>query len=190
VKKNIAILISGRGSNMEAIIKNALQGILSDVCNISVVIANNAEALGLNIAAQYGIPTACVLSKGKTRCDFEKELIVCLQEYHIDVVVLAGFMRILSPYFVVRFPQRIINIHPADPNQYRGMHGYQWAYDNHLESTKVTVHYVEEGVDTGAVIASADVDLHGCSSLEEVEKRGLKIEHEFYSKVLKGILME
>jgi len=96
-------------------------------------------------------------------------------------------MKVLDQSIISNFPERIINIHPADTSEHQGLHAYDWAWENKLSSTKITVHYVDEGLDTGNVIAKAEVDLAGCSSLEEVEKVGLKIEHKFYSKCLEMI---
>ena len=107
-----------------------------------------------------------------------------------DYVILAGYMKIIPPEIIKLFPKRIINIHPADTALHRGLHGYKWAFENNLKKTKITVHFVDEGLDTGEVIAKADVDLQGASSLKEVEKRGLAVEHKFYSECLKKIFTE
>ncbi len=184
MKKRIAIFISGRGSNMETIVRNVQDGILKDVCEVALVLSNKENAYGLTVAESLGVPTAVIVSKGKKRAEFEQELIDFLKPYQIDYIVLAGFMRILSPLFVRAYKNRIINIHPADTAQFQGIGGYEWAYEKRLQTTKITVHFVDEGVDTGKVIAQKEVDLRGAESLEEVEKRGLKVEHEFYSDAL------
>ena len=93
-------------------------------------------------------------------------------------------MRILSDVFIKKYSGKIINIHPADTDLHQGLHAYEWAFNNKMQETKITVHYVNEGVDTGKVIARARVDLKGAKTLEEVEKRGLAVEHKFYSQVL------
>jgi len=188
VKKRVAIFISGRGSNMEAIVRQAQNGILKDVCEVALVFSNKPDAKGLKIAADLGVPTASIASKGKSREQFEKEVIEFLKPYKIDYIVLAGFMRILSPLFVREFKNRIINIHPADTRLFKGVGGYEWAFENKLNSTKITVHFVDEGVDTGPIIAQKEVDLRGAETLEEVEKRGLRAEHEFYSEALRRVL--
>ena len=190
MKKRIAIFISGRGSNMEAILKQVQDGILKDVCEVVLVFSNKPEAKGLETAKKFGVPTAVIPSKGKSREAFEQQVIDLLRPYNIDYVVLAGFMRILSPLFVRAYKNRIINIHPADTNQFQGVGGYRWAFENKLPETKITVHLVDEGVDTGPVIAQRSVDLRGADTLEEVEKRGLKVEHEFYSEALKKVFSE
>ncbi len=187
MKKRIAIFISGRGSNMVAIVKNAESGRLKDLCAIVLVFANKKDARGLEIAKQYGIETACIESRGKKREDFDREVVKLLEPYQLDYIVLAGFMRILSPVFVRAYRKRIINIHPADTAEFQGVDAYKWAYENGLNKTKITVHYVDEGIDTGPVIAQREVDLTGAETLEEVEKRGLRVEHNFYSEVLEDV---
>ena len=187
MKKRIAVFISGRGSNMEAIVRETRQGILKDVCEVVLVLSNKAGAKGLEIARQWNVPTAVIPSKGKSREAFEREVIAFLEPYRPDYIVLAGFMRILSPVFIRAYKNRIINIHPADTKLFQGVGGYEWAFKNKLTSTKITVHFVDEGVDTGPIIAQYEVDLKGAGTLEEVERRGLKAEHEFYSKALKEL---
>ena len=189
-KKRIAIFISGRGSNMEAIARQVQDGILKDVCEIALVFSNKPQAKGLEIAKKFGLPVAAIPSKGKSREAFEREVLELLQPYRIDYVVLAGFMRILSPLFIRAYKNRIINIHPADTRLFQGVGGYEWAFENKLPSTKITVHFVDEGVDTGPIIAQREVDLRGADTLEEVERRGLAAEHEFYSQALRKVLTE
>jgi len=187
MKKKIAIFISGRGSNMEAIVKNAQSGMLQDCCEVTLVFSNKSDARGLEIARKLGISTACIESKGKKREEFEREVVQLMQPYQIDYIVLAGFMRILSPVIIHAYRNRIINIHPADTAQFKGLDAYKWAFEQRLPSTKITVHYVDEGVDTGQMIAQREVDLRGATTLEEVEHRGLNVEHNFYSEVLHHI---
>jgi phosphoribosylglycinamide formyltransferase-1 len=190
MKKRIMIFISGRGSNMEAIVKNAQTGILKDCCEIVLVFANKKEARGLEIARQLGIKTAYLESKGKQREDFDREIVTLLKPYQPDYLVFAGYMRVISPVLIEPYRNRIINIHPADTALYQGAHGYEWAFENKLESTEITVHLVDEGVDTGKVLAQREVDLRGAISLEEIEQRGLKVEHAFYSEVLKKVFTD
>ncbi len=184
MKKKIAILLSGRGSNMESIVRNVQNGILKNICEVALVLSNKEDAYGLTIANEFGVQTKVIISKGKKRTEFEQEVIKFLKSYNLDYIVLAGFMRILSPLFVRAYKNKIINIHPADTAQFQGVGGYEWAFKNKLETTKITVHYVDEGVDTGGIIAQKEVDLRGTDTLEEVEKLGLKVEHEFYSEAL------
>lgn len=182
--KKIIILISGRGSNMASIAKSVQSGILKDVCSIQSVLSNNPSAAGLHKAEEFDIPTYVIVSKGKKRETYNALLQDWLKKENPDFIVLAGYMKILSPEIIREFPQKIINIHPADTTQHQGLHGYDWAFENKLETTKITVHYVDEGLDTGRIIGQSTVNLMGCKSLEEVEKRGLKVEHKFYSECL------
>lgn len=186
--KKIAIFISGRGSNMQAILEQCKNGVLKAKAQVVLVFANNPNALGLETAKSYGIPTATIDSKGKKRLAFDQEVIDLLADYEFDYIVLAGYMRVLSKTFVQAFKNKIINIHPADTHLHKGLHAYEWAFKEKLLHTKITVHYVDEGVDTGNIIAQAVVNLDGATSLEEVEKRGLAVEHRFYSEVLAEVL--
>ena len=186
-KKRIAIFISGRGSNMEAIVKNVRTGILKDCCEVVLVFSNKKDARGLKIAEEMGVHTECIESKGKKRKDFDREIVELLKPFHLDYIVLAGYMRIISPGLIGQYKNRIINIHPADTALYQGAHAYEWAFENKLETTKISVHLIDEGVDTGPVLEQREVDLKGAKSLEEVEQRGLQVEHGFYSEVLEKV---
>lgn len=170
---------------MEAIIKNVQDGILKNCCEVALVFANTKEARGLQIAEGYGIKTASIESRGKKRQDFDREVVEFLEPFNLDYIVLAGYMRILSPVFIKVYRNTVINIHPADTVAYQGIHGYEWAFENKLDTTKITVHFVDEGVDTGSILAQQEVDLRGAETLEEIEQRGLKVEHTFYSEVLR-----
>lgn len=183
-RRRIAILISGRGSNMAVILRNAQEGDLGRVCEVALVFANEPDAPGLAIARGRGVPTACLSSRGRDRREFDRDLVDLLEPYHLDYLVLAGYMRLLSPVVIDRYRNRIVNIHPADSRAYQGIHGYQWAFEQGLPKTLVTVHLVDEGMDTGPILAQAEVDLRGAGSLAEVERRGLAVEHRFYSAVL------
>lgn len=186
--KRIAILISGRGSNMQAILQEIDHGILRGLAQPVLVFSNNPAAPGLEIAQAKEIPTQSLSSKGFKRSTFDKKVIDILEPYQPDLIVLAGYMRILSPLFIQHYPKKIINIHPADTKEHQGLGGYEWAYENQLKETKITVHYVDEGLDTGSIIQQEIVDLQGVESLEDVEKRGLAVEHKLYSKALKAII--
>jgi phosphoribosylglycinamide formyltransferase-1 len=186
-KKRIAIFISGRGSNMEAIVRNVQSGILQDCCDVALVFGNKKEAPGLQIAENLGLHTEYIESKGKRREEFDREIVALLESFNLDYIVLAGYMRIISSPLLERYRGRIINIHPADTAAYQGAHAYQWAFENTLETTKITVHLIDAGVDTGQVLAQAEVDLCGATTLSEIEQRGLKVEHQFFSEVLKKV---
>lgn len=172
---------------MAALLKNIQDGILKDLCRVELVFSNKPDAPGLTIAEEYGVKTACIESKGKKREVFDQEVVDYLDNYNLDYIVLAGYMRILSPVFISAYRNKIINIHPADSSEYRGVGAYEWAFENHMDFTKITVHFVDEGVDTGPVIGKQVVDLRGCETLEEVEKTGLATEHAFYSEALRRV---
>lgn len=173
---------------MNALIDSCESGILKDVAEIVVVFANQPQAAGLETAAEAGIPTLSYPSKGTPRAVFDQKVLTLLERYAPDYIVLAGYMRVLSPDFVAAYPRRIINIHPADTTQHQGLHAYEWAWEEGLDETKITVHYVDEGLDTGTIIAQYPVDLRGANSLEEVQRRGLAVEHQNYQHALQQIL--
>jgi len=180
----LAILLSGRGSNMLALAEAVRAGALRGLAEVAVVFSNDPAAPGLAAAADLGLPTASLPSKGRKREAFDLEVVELLGAYRPDYVVLAGYMRVLSPAFVRAFAGRIVNIHPADTHQHQGLHAYEWAFDNHLAETKITVHLVDEGLDTGPVLAQHVVNLVGAATLEEVQRRGLAVEHELYAETL------
>lgn len=184
----LAILLSGRGSNMLALAEAVRTGVLHGVAEVAVVFSNDSAAGGLEAATDLGLPTASLTSRGRKREDFDREVVTILQGYQPDYVVLAGYMRVLSPVFVRAFAGRIINIHPADTHQHQGLHAYEWAFDNHLPETKITVHLVDEGLDTGPILAQRVVNLSGADTLAEVQRRGLAVEHELYADTLRQLI--
>jgi phosphoribosylglycinamide formyltransferase-1 len=184
----LAILLSGRGSNMLALAEAVRAGVLQGQAEIVVVFSNDPAAPGLDSAAALGLPTASLSSKGRKREEFDREVVATLQAYQPDYVVLAGYMRVLSPTFVRAFAGRIINIHPADTHQHQGLHAYEWAFDNRLPETKITVHLVDEGLDTGPILAQQVVNLEGANTLAEVQRRGLAIEHTLYAETLAALI--
>ncbi len=185
--KKLAILISGRGSNMKAIAESCQNGVLKNIAQVTIVISNKLNAKGLQTAKDLGIPTFAIESKSITRKEFDQKVLTLLKATKVDYILLAGFMRRLTKGFTDTFPKKIINIHPADTNQHRGLGAYEWAWKNQLPSTKITVHYVNDKIDDGQIIAQADVDLREAKSLQEVEAKGLAVEHQFFAQALKTI---
>lgn len=186
----LAILLSGRGSNMVALVEAVQRGVLQGVAEVAVVFSNKPDAPGLTTAAALGCPTASLAPEGRKRAEYDAAVVDVLRQYQPDYVVLAGYMRILSPVFVRAFAGRIVNIHPADTHQHQGLHAYEWAFENHLPETKITVHLVDEGLDTGPILAQAPVDLRGADTLAEVERRGLAVEHQLYANTLAQLIRQ
>ncbi len=169
---------------MESILQATQNGILKGVGACVLVFSNQPDAKGLEIAQKMGVKTHTIPSKGRNRAAYDREIREFIEDYEFDFIVLAGYMRILSNTFIQQFPNKIINIHPADTTQHQGLHGYEWAFENHLVETKITIHFVDVGLDTGKIIAQKTVDLKGVKALEEVEQRGLAVEHQFYPETL------
>lgn len=185
----VAILISGRGSNMVALAQSARDGVLAGHCEIAAVISSRPGAAGLDKAREMGLETVALDAKTMNKEAYEDALLAALAKVRADVVVLAGYMRILSPRVIAAYRGRILNIHPADTKLHQGLHGYGWAFEQKLPATKITVHIVDEGLDTGAILAQREVDLRGADTRAEVERRGLAVEHELYPEALKTFLL-
>ena len=184
----LAILLSGRGSNMLALAEAVRHGVLQNVAEVAVVFSNDPDAPGLQAATMLGLPTASLASQGRKRAAFDQDVVALLLGYQPDYVVLAGYMRVLSPAFVQAFAGRIVNIHPADTHQHQGLRAYEWAFDNHLAETSITVHLVDEGLDTGPILAQQVVNLEGADTLAEVQQRGLAVEHVLYAETLAALI--
>jgi len=175
-------LLSGRGSNFEAIARKVQAGKIP--AEIAVVISNKEEAPGFETARKMGLTTRFIPSKGKEREAFDREVAAVLKEFQVDLVCLAGFMRILSPYFVREFPGRILNIHPALLPAFPGEEAQKQALDYGVKFTGCTVHIVDEGVDTGPIVCQAVVPVLDDDSVETLAARILKEEHRIYSEAI------
>jgi phosphoribosylglycinamide formyltransferase-1 len=184
--KRIGILLSGRGSNFEAIAKNVQAGKIS--AEIAIVISNKEGAGGLDIARLLGIKAICIPSKGKEREAFEQELVTALRDAKVDLVCLAGFMRVLTPYFIRAFQGRILNIHPALLPSFPGVDAQKQALEYGARFSGCTVHFVDEGVDTGAVVCQAAVPIHDDDTAETLAARILKEEHRIYTEAINLVL--
>ena len=181
--KNLGILLSGRGSNFEAIARNVLAGTLP--ARIALVISNRADAGGLERARALGFPARFIPSKGKDRDAYDNELIAALRESEVNIVCLAGFMRLLGPGFVRAFPSRILNIHPALLPAFPGLEAQKQALDYGVKFTGCTVHLVDEGVDTGPILSQAVVPVLEDDTVETLSARILKEEHRIYSEAIR-----
>ncbi|MEE9912597.1 MAG: phosphoribosylglycinamide formyltransferase [Deltaproteobacteria bacterium] len=180
----LGVLISGSGSNLQSIIDHIEKGALP--AQISIVISNNPEAYGLTRAKEYGIPCAVLNhQKFSSREEFDGELIRLLSDAGVDLVVLAGFMRILTATFLHAFPRKIINIHPALLPAFPGTHVQQKALDYGVKFSGCTVHFVDEGVDTGPIIIQAVVPVHSDDTADTLAARILKEEHKIYPQAIR-----
>ena len=180
--KKLGILLSGRGSNFEAIARNVQTGKIA--AEIALVISNKEEALGLARAKEMGYATRFIPSKGKEREAFDREVVAALNEYQADLVCLAGFMRILSPFFIRAFPHRILNIHPALLPSFAGVDAQKQALEYGVKYTGCTVHFVDEGVDTGPIVRQAVVPILDEDTVETLSARILKEEHRIYTEAI------
>ncbi len=181
---NIGILISGRGSNLEAILKAKKQGKLKS--NISIVISNKKNAKGIKIAKEYGIQTVIVDSaKFKTREKFDREISRILEEKNVDLVVLAGYMRILSDFFIQKYENRLINIHPSLIPSFQGLKAQKQALDYGVMFSGCTVHFVTKELDNGPIIVQAVVPVFPEDTEETLSNRILEYEHRIYPQAIK-----
>ena len=180
--KKLGILLSGRGSNFEAIARNVQAGRIP--AEIAVVISNKADAQGLATAREMGLATRVIPSKGKEREAFDREVVAVLREFQVDLVCLAGFMRILSPTFIREFPQRILNIHPALLPAFPGEEAQRQALEYGVKFSGCTVHLVDEGVDSGPIVCQAVVPVRDDDTPETLAARILKEEHCIYSEAI------
>lgn len=182
----IAVLASGSGSNLQAIIDATVRGTLD--AEIRLVLCNRSNAYALERAKKAGIPTSTILHTGfDSREAFDAEMIKQLQEADIEYVVLAGFMRLLTPQFIQAFAGKIINIHPALLPSFKGAHGIADAVDYGVTLAGCTVHFVDEIMDNGAIIAQAVVPVTANEPADDVQKRVLGFEHRLYPQVLQWI---
>ncbi len=179
----IGVLLSGSGTNLQAIIDAIARGELAAA--IKVVISNRADAYGLVRARQHGLPTVVVPHKDfPTREAFEAELIRILQAHHVELVVLAGFMRLLSPVFIRAFRQRIMNIHPALLPAFPGTHAQRQALERGVRIAGATVHFVDEEMDHGPIIVQAAVPVYPDDTEETLSTRILAQEHRIYAQAI------
>ena len=182
----IGVLASGRGSNLQAIIDNVRQGKLKNA-QIGCVISDNPAAVALERAKEANIPAYYIYpGEYKTKLSSEQELeyVKCLKEHKVELVCLAGFMRILHSYFLQTFKGKVINIHPALLPSFPGLHAQKQAFDYGVKVSGATVHFVDEGVDTGPIIIQKAVKVKENDTPDILAKRILKVEHEIYSKAI------
>lgn len=187
LRKNIAVLISGRGSNMQSIVRACDRGeIPAEVC---LVVSNQAEAAGLSWARDHGIATESVSHRDHPdRESHDRAVVYHLRAREVEWVCLAGYMRLLSPWFVGEFENRILNIHPSLLPSFPGLHAQRQALEHGVRWTGCTVHLVDAKLDHGPIVAQTAVPVHKGDSLEELEQRILQQEHETYTRALAQVL--
>lgn len=179
----LGVLISGSGSNLQSIIDNIEKGALH--ATIKIVVCNKPDALGITRAKKHGLPVAVLKHEDfKTRDDFDAELIRILKKSEVDLVALAGFMRILTTSFLQAFPQKVINIHPALLPSFPGTSGQKDAFEYGVKFSGCTVHFVDEGVDSGPIIIQSVVPVFQSDTKETLAARILKEEHRIYPRAI------
>lgn len=184
--KRLAILLSGRGSNFEAIADNIAAGRLD--AEIAVVISNRPQARGLEIARERGIPAVAIASKGLDREVYDRMLAEEIRRRGADLVCLAGFMRLLSAGFVREFPLRILNIHPSLLPAFPGLEAQHQALDHGVKISGCTVHFVDEYLDAGPIVAQAAVPVLDDDTEETLAARILREEHRIYTEAIRIVL--
>ena len=184
--KRVGVLVSGRGSNLQALLDAAHRGELGG--EIAVVVSNVESALGLDRARQAGIAAVFRDHRGKRREAFDAEIVEILRAHHVDLVCLAGFMRLLSPLFVRAFAGRIVNIHPALLPAFPGLDAQRQAWEHGAKVSGATVHLVDEGLDSGPIVAQEAVPVFSCDTAEALAARILEAEHGLYPRAVRILL--
>jgi len=185
--KTLGILLSGRGSNFVAIADNIDSGCIP-TARIAVVISNRADAPGIEIARKRGLNALVIASKGKTREDHDREMVAALRDHEVDLICLAGYMRLLSPWFVQQFPHRILNIHPSLLPAFPGLEAQEQAFAYGVKVSGCTVHFVDEELDHGAIIVQKAVPVLDTDDEHTLAGRILEQEHMAYSEAIRIVL--
>src|SRR5437016_7998428 len=188
-KARIAILISGRGSNMIALADAVRDGIIPDA-EIAVVISDQPNAAGLAKAAERGIETLIITRRGRPREEHDREIITALRERNVDLVCLAGYMRILSNEFIEVYRGHILNIHPSLLPLFPGLEPQKQALEHRVKTSGCTVHFVDETLDGGQIIAQREVPVHDDDTVESLAVRILIEEHKLYPEGVKQVLAQ
>lgn len=179
----LGILLSGRGSNFLAIAESIRNGKLPGV-EIAVVISNVEGAPGIAAAEQLGLPHAVLVSKGRKRAEHDADVVALLKEHNVDLVCLAGYMRLLSPEFVAAFPHRILNIHPSLLPAFPGLEAQKQAFDYGVKVAGCTVHFVDEELDHGAIILQRTIAVLDTDDAHSLAARILAEEHIAYTEAI------
>lgn len=185
--KRIGVLLSGRGSNFEALADSIAAGRIPNA-EIAIVVSNREAAPGVAKARARGIPAQVIPSAGMQREAYDKLVVEALREKKVDLVCLAGYMRLLSPYFVAAFPNCILNIHPSLLPAFPGLESQRQALEHGVKFTGCTVHFVDENLDAGPIVIQAVVPVKDCDTVETLSERVLDEEHRIYSEAVRIIL--
>jgi phosphoribosylglycinamide formyltransferase-1 len=186
-RKKLGILLSGRGSNFEAIADSISAGRIPNA-EIAIVISNRAEAPGIESARRRGLPALVILSKGKERQAHDAEIVAALKEKQVDLVCLAGYMRLLSPWFVQQFPNRILNIHPSLLPAFPGLDVHKQVLEYGVKVSGCTVHFVDEHLDHGAILVQKTVPVLDSDDEHTLAARILQQEHIAYTEAINVVL--
>jgi phosphoribosylglycinamide formyltransferase-1 len=187
MKKRIAVLLSGRGSNFEALADSVAAGRIPDA-EIALVLSNREGARGIEKARARGLETRVIPSKGLEREAYDKLVVAALKEKNVDLVCLAGYMRLLSAYFVAAFPGRILNIHPSLLPAFPGLESQRQALEHGAKFSGCTVHFVDENLDAGPIILQAVVPIEDGDTEATLSERVLREEHRIYSEAVRIVL--
>lgn len=187
MKKRIGVLLSGRGSNFEALADSMASGRIPNA-EISIVISHRENAPGIERARSRGVDASVIPSKGLDREVYDRQVVSVLQEKNVDLVCLAGYMRLLSHSFVHAFPERILNIHPSLLPAFPGLEAQRQALEHGVKLAGCTVHFVDENLDAGPIILQAAVPVHDGDTVDSLSARILAEEHRIYSEAVRIIL--
>jgi phosphoribosylglycinamide formyltransferase-1 len=186
-KKRIGVLLSGRGSNFEALAESVAAGRIPNA-EIALVVSNREGAAGTEKAKARGIETRVIPSKGLQREEHDRQVVAALQEKGVELVCLAGYMRLLSPLFVRAFPGKILNVHPSLLPAFPGLEAQRQALEHGAKVTGCTVHFVDENLDAGPIVLQATVTIRDDDTAETLSERILREEHRIYSEAVKIVL--
>lgn len=181
------MLLSGRGSNFEALAESVSAGRIPNA-EIALVLSNREGAPGIERAHARGLATRVIPSKGLERETYDRQVVAALNDFRVDLVCLAGYMRLLSPYFVAAFPERILNIHPSLLPSFPGLESQKQALDYGVKLAGCTVHFVDENLDAGPIVLQAVVPVEDRDTEDTLSARILKEEHRIYSEAAKIVL--
>ena len=185
--KRIGVLLSGRGSNFEALADSVAAGRIPNA-EIAVVISNHEGAPGIEKARERKIPARVIPTKGLEREAYDRQVVAVLQEHKVDLVCLAGYMRLLSPFFVASYPQRILNVHPSLLPSFPGLESQRQALEYGVKFAGCTVHFVDENLDAGPIILQATVAVRDHDTEATLSARILAEEHRIYSEAVRIVL--